>query len=129
MQISTRGKSWRWARDMALGAAIFVLIPVLAQGLVTRPQGWTLDEAAAGEVIATRAVEVSSPAGPGAENAIVAAAQLRPSGVPMQAQRLNELAVLGLTFSLLVALNLAFWRHLRRVDAASRLQAARQRSR
>ena len=129
MQISTRGKSWRWARDMALGATIFLMIPILAQSVVTAPQGWTLDEAAAGEVIATRAIEVTSPAGPGTENAIVAAAQMRPSGTPMQVQRLNDFAVLGLTFSMMVALNLAFWRHLRRVNAASRIQVARRRSR
>jgi hypothetical protein len=111
-----------WLRDMGLGAAIFLLLPLMAGGGQSSSQGqmWTFDEACAGEVIATRAIEVTSPASPAAENAIVAAALLRPDGALLQGRRVTELAVLGLTFSLLVAFNLAFWRHLRRVSASPR---------
>ena len=104
----------RWLKDIALGAALFLVLPMLA----APSQSWTIDEAFAGDVIATRAVEVTSPPGPAAENAIVAAAQLRAASVPLHAQRMSDLAVLGLAFSLLVACNLAFVRHLRREGAA-----------
>jgi hypothetical protein len=104
---------------MGLGFALFLAFPLLAALHADPQQGWSIDDAVAGEVIATRAVEVTSPPGPAAENAIVAAAQLRPSGVPLQAQRSSDLAILGLTFSLLLAGNLAFWRHLRRESASS----------
>ena len=113
----------RWLKDMGLGAAIFLLLPLISALSPEPHQRWTIDEAFAGEVIATRAVEVTSPPGPAAENAIVAAAQLRPSGVPLQTQRLTELSVVGLTFSLLVACNLALLRHLRRERVSSRRSA------
>ena len=120
MKARTTRKLGSWLRDMGLGAVVFLALPLLALGPQLPRQAWTFDEAMAGEVLATRAVEVTSPAGPAAENAIVAAAQLRPDGVPLQVRRTTEIAVLGLTFSLLVAFNLAFWRHLRRVSASPR---------
>jgi hypothetical protein len=115
---------------MGLGAAIFLLLPLLALGCHAQHPSyrWTFDEAFAGEVIATRAIEVTSPASPAAENAVVAAALLRPNGVPLHARRVTELAVLGLTFSLLVAFNLAFWRHLRRVSASPQRRVWRRRT-
>lgn len=127
MKARTTRKLRRGLRDMGLGAVLFLLLPLLALGPQLPNKAWTLDEALAAEVIATRAVEVTSPAGPAAENAIVAAAQLRPDGVPLQVRRTTEIAILGLTFSLLVALNLAFWRHLRRVSASPRRNTWRRR--
>lgn len=110
----------RWLRDMGLGAMIFLAVPALASGLSEPQRNWGIGAASAGDVMATRAVEVTSPPGPDAENAIVAAAQLRPGGPLLSSGRLLDLAVLGLTFSLLAAANLAFVRHLRRVNAAAR---------
>jgi len=115
----------RGLKDMGLGAILFLMLPML--WLSAPAQRLSFDKAFAGEVIATRAIEVTSPAGVQAENAIVAAAQLRPDGVPLQARRMTEFAVLGLTFSLLVAFNLAFWRHLRRVSASPRRDTWRRR--
>jgi len=110
----------RWMKDIALGAAIFLMLPLLATTLLDPRQSWTINEAVAGDVIATRAVEVTSPPGPVAENAIIAAAQLRPAGTTIHARRGTELAVLGLTFSLLLACNLALLRQMRRENSASR---------
>jgi hypothetical protein len=120
MKASTTRKLRSWLKDMGLGAAIFLLLPLLTLGGQSQSQGWTFDEAIAGEVMATRAIEVTSPASPAAENALVAAILLRPDGALLQMRRVMALAVLGLTFSLLVAFNLAFWRHLRRVSASPR---------
>lgn len=100
-------------KDTGLGALIFLI----AAGFADPANTLSFDDAFAGEVIATRAVEVTSPPGPTAENAIVAVAQLRPATAPLQERRMRELVVLGLTFSLLMSFNLAFWRHLRRVNA------------
>ncbi|MDX2154935.1 MAG: hypothetical protein SFW09_00365 [Hyphomicrobiaceae bacterium] len=126
-----RGKSYRmrgsWLRDMAIGATLFLCIPVVTLPAVDGGRGWTLSEAFAGETIASRAVEVTAPPGPGADNAIVAVAQLRPAADPLLPRRLSDLAVLGLTFSLLVAFNLAFLRHLRRVSASPRRDEWRRR--
>ena len=78
-------------------------------------------------MLATRAVEATSPVGTDAETAVVAAALLRPDGSLLQVRRLPDLAVLGLTFSLLFAFNLAFWRHLRRVGVPARREMGRKR--
>lgn len=107
-------------RDMCLGAMAFLILPVLALSLGSPHASWTISGAIAGEAMATRAIEVTAPSGPNADNAIIAVAQLRPAGPTLQTKRVLELAVLGLTFSLLVAFNLAFWRHLRRVSAVPR---------
>jgi hypothetical protein len=109
-----------WLKDTGLGALIFVMLPLIAAGLADPARTLSFDDAIAGEVIATRAVEVTSPPGPTAENAIVAVAQLRPATVPLQERRMRELVILGLTFSLLMSFNLALWRHLRRVSAGRR---------
>jgi hypothetical protein len=105
---------------MGLGAVLFLMLPGLGLMLAGKQPAWSLSEAVAGEAIAGRAVEVSAPPGPSAENAIIAAAQLRPASDPLRARRLSDFAILCLTFSLLVAFNLAFWRHLRRVNASPR---------
>jgi hypothetical protein len=118
MRTKTTTAITRWLKDISLGAAIFLMLPLLASTLSAPRQSWTIDEAFAGEVIATRAVEVTSPPGPVAENAIIAAAQLRPAGSTIHAQRGAELAVLGLTFSLLLACNLALLRQMRRENVA-----------
>ena len=118
MKSTTSKALGRVLHDTGLGAALFLL--VFAIGTAAPRSSLSFNEALAGEVIATRAVEVTSPPGPRAENAIVAAAQLRPDGVPLQARRNSEWIVLGLTFSLLMAFNLAIWRHLRRVSTSPR---------
>jgi hypothetical protein len=109
-----------WLKDTALGALIFLALPLLAAGVAHPTSTLSFDDAFAGEVIATRAVEVTSPPGEVAENAIVAVAQLRPAATPLQAKRTQELIILGFTFSLLAGFNLSLWRHLRRVNAARR---------
>lgn len=127
MRARTRRTLRSGLRDMALGAVVFLMLPLFL-GVISSPaQPWTMDEAFAGEIIATRAVEVSSPPGPAAENAVMAAALLRPSTMSVRTRRLSELAVLGLTFSLLVSFNLAFLRHLRRVSASPRRDVWRRR--
>lgn len=118
----------RWLRDMGVGAAIFLLLPLLALSGPGQGPRWTLDDALAGEMLATSTVEMSSPAGLGAESAVVAAASLRRDDPLLQMRRFTELTVLGLTFSLLVALDLAFLRHLRRVCASPRRGVWRRRS-
>lgn len=126
-----RRKTYRtlrtWVRDMGLGALAFIAIPALAMTIAPDRDGWAVSEASAGEVIATRAIEVSAPPGAVAENAIVAAAQLRPSGDPMFNRKLREMAVLGLTLSLLAAFNLALFRHLHRVNMATKRAQVRRR--
>jgi hypothetical protein len=116
-----------WLKDTALGAMIFLMLPLLAAGVAHPARSLSFDDAFAGEVIATRAVEVTSPEGETAENAIVAVAQLRPGAVTLQATRLQELIILGFTFSLLMGFNLSLWRHLRRVNAAQRRSVRRMR--
>lgn len=116
-----------WLRDMSLGAAIFLLLPLLTLACPGQGQRWSFNDALAGDVGATLAIEMSSQAGPVAENALVSAALLSSSTLP-DARRLTELAVLGFTFSLLVAFNLAFVRHLRRVCASPRRGVWRRRT-
>jgi hypothetical protein len=123
MRTKTTTAITRWLKDISLGAAIFLMLPLLATTISNPRQSWSIDEAFAGDVIATRAVEVTSPPGPIAENAIIAAAQLRPAGSTIHAQRGVELAVLGLTFSLLLACNLALLRQMRRENVGSRRKA------
>lgn len=106
-----------WLRDMVLGAVVFLMLPLVSLTLQTSETSWNFSEAIAGEVIATRAVELTSPAGPTTENALVAAAQLRPASLPLHSRRLIEMIILGMTFSLIVAFNMALVRHLRRVQA------------
>lgn len=112
----------QWLRDMGLGLCIFSLFVALSLTLGHSDKAWTVTGAQAAEVIASRAVEVSAPAGPVAENAIVAAAQMRPASDPLMMRRLAASTVLALSFSLLVAFNLAFWRHLKSVGQPSRHQ-------
>jgi hypothetical protein len=116
-----------WMRDTFVGAAIFLVLPLLAS-LAHQTSTAGFDDAVAAEVIATRAVEATSPSGATAENAIVAVAELRPDAMPLQVYRTRELAVLALTLSLLMGLNLAFWRHLRRVSAPARRKVWRKRA-
>lgn len=111
-----------WLRDMAFGAVMFLMLPLVSMSLQTSDPSWTFSEAIAGEVIATRAFDLTSPAGADTENAVVAAAQLRPAVPPLHSRRLTEMLILGLTFSLIVAFNMALWRHLRRVNVRRRGQ-------
>jgi hypothetical protein len=117
-----------WLADMGLGAMIFIALPLILLTFGGQTMNFTFDEVFAGEVVATRAIEMSAPPGPGAENAIVGAAQLRPASLPLLEKRTIEMVVLGLTFSLLVAFNLGFVRHLLRVAPAARREARRRHS-
>lgn len=118
-----------WLRDMSLGAAIFLLLPLLALTCQGQSPRWTFDDALAGELVASRAAEgLLPPAGPMTESMFAATAALRPEGLLLNASHYTDLAVLGFTFSLLVALNLAFFRHLRRVCASPRRGVWRRRS-
>jgi hypothetical protein len=94
---------------------IFTALTASVIGLSHGPSSWAVGEAFAADVLATRAVEVSSPPGPAAENAIVAVAQLQPAATPLALRRPLDIAALGLAFSLMVAMNLAFARHLKRL--------------
>jgi hypothetical protein len=94
---------------------IFAALTASAIGLSHGPSSWAFSEAFAADVLATRAVEVSSPPGQAAENAIVAVAQLQPATAPLALRRPLDIAALGLVFSLMVAMNLAFARHLKRM--------------
>jgi hypothetical protein len=109
-----------WARDMALGAFLFLFVSAVTVSNVRMDSAWSFGEAAAAEAIATRAIELTAPPGPDSENALVAAAQLRPAPDPLLMRRMVDNGIACLTFSLLVAFNLAFLRHLRRVDAVAR---------
>ncbi|MGD9806600.1 MAG: hypothetical protein AB7E81_23290 [Hyphomicrobiaceae bacterium] len=113
-------------KDTAFGAIVFLMLPLVFTLLAHPTAKLSFDDAFAGEVIATRAIEVTAPPGPDAENAIVAVAQLRPAARPIQMQRTHDLFILGLTFSLLMSCNLAFWRHLRRVHASQRRTVGRK---
>jgi len=117
-----------WLKDTGLGALAFLMLPLLAAGLADPAKTLSFDDAFAGEVMATRAVEVTSPPSTEAENAIVAVAQLRPATTPLETRRQRELVILGFTFSLLMGCNLAFWRHLRRASQTHRRTSARARS-
>lgn len=114
-----------WLKDTGLGALMFLMVPLLAATLAHPAKTLSFDDAFAGEVMASRAVEVTSPPGTEAENALVAVAQLRPAAMPLQTKRLHEFIILGFTFSLLMGFNLTIWRHLRRVNAARRRIARR----
>ena len=115
-----------WLKDTGLGALVFLMLPLLTTGLTHPFKTPSFDDVfagevmVAGEVMATRAVEGASAAGTDAETAIAAIAQLRPAAILKETQRQRDLIVLGLTFSLLMGCNLAFWRHLRRVSRAER---------
>ncbi len=109
-----------WLRDMALGAIIFLMMPVAALLTTDPQQSWTLSEALAGDVITLAATETSKPAGVLADYSISVPAPTHIIADSSRARQMSDWAVLGLTFSLLVAFNLAFLRHLRRVSASPR---------
>lgn len=110
----------RWLRDMALGAIVFLLLPVAALSVGAPKQGWAISEAIAHEAFYTPPVESQTPPAAVPEQAVVAAVQIIAASDPVEAKRISDTLVLGLTFSLLVACNLAFLRHLRRVSASPR---------
>ncbi|MFV0297095.1 MAG: hypothetical protein ACK5JT_13355 [Hyphomicrobiaceae bacterium] len=107
-------------RDMLIGGLAFLLVSFALTWQNHPSKSWSISEAAAGEIIASRAVEVTAPAGAKTENAVVAAAQLRPAADPLLMWKVLEMVIMGMTFSLLFAFNMGLVRHLRRVDATSR---------
>lgn len=115
MKQRTRRAIRAWSRDTLFGMLIFAVLTASAIGLSQGTAPWAFGEAFAADVLATRAVELSSPPGPAAENAIVAVAQLQPAAAPLALRRPLDIAALGLAFSLMVAMNLAFARHLKRL--------------
>jgi len=126
MRKNSSGLLRKWLKDTAVGAAVFLLLPLLAAGISLQSKKLSFDDAFAAEIFATRAVEVTSPPSPATENAIIALAQLPSSAITPHARRNQEFIILALTFSLLMGLNLAFWRHLRRVNTATRRPNSRR---
>ena len=102
--------------DWLLGLGLFA---VLAVGLGGDPRTSACSTAAASDTVTTRAIELTSPPGPAAENAMVAALLRGPAPLD-DPNRVSALVILGLTFSLMFTFNLAIWRHLRRVYASPR---------
>ena len=102
-------------RDWVMGLALFA---VLAAGFSGEPRSWALSSADASDRMIAQAIDVTSPPGLRAENAIIAAL-LRPASDGPPNSRAAML-ILGLTFSLMFTFNLAIWRHLRRVYASPR---------
>ena len=103
-----------------LGLGLFA---VLAVGLAGDPRTWSATSAAASDTAITRAIDMTSPPGPAAENSMVAALLRAPAIAADLASgpgRGSAILILGLTFSLMFAFNLALWRHLRRVYASPR---------
>lgn len=115
-----RRNLWRGLRDLALGAGLFV---ILSLGLAGHPSHGLCSPAAASEGVAT-VIEAISAGGAGADDAVVAALTSRVG--PARAGRREELFILGLSFALMFAFNLAIWRHLRRVYASPRRGAWRR---
>ena len=103
-------------RDWILGLGLFV---VLAAGFSGDPRSWALSTASASDHGFAQAVDVASPPGLRAENAMIAAL-LQPAGFVGIASRPATMTILGLTFSFMFAFNLWMWRHLRRVYASPR---------
>ena len=112
-----------WLRDMVLGAAIFLMLPLGATLFSGRDLGWSASEARASEIMALQAGDIAFEPGVSPESLLGAIARLL-GAQDMLPERPTEFLVLGLSFSLLVALNLAFARHLRRVSAPRRRDAA-----
>jgi hypothetical protein len=113
-----RGRAYRtlgrWLRNAMLGAMVFLLLPAALSTQRTsssRAETW----AVAG---ADRPVPAVSTHRPAAQPQ--AAWITRHSAAWTLPARLPDLLVLGLTFSLIVAFNLASWRHLRRVSTPPR---------
>jgi hypothetical protein len=103
------GRPARFVRDAVIGFSLFVTISVGLCGM--RP--WTPPHAAASDVVAARAIEITSLPGPKAENAIVAAASRRPVLPVLDRARMSAMTVLALAFSLIFAFNMALLRHLK----------------
>lgn len=109
-----------WLRDMALGAIIFLVMPVATLITAGPQQRWTISEALAGDVMPLATPEFAKPNGPLIDYGfnLPAPTQIMPDS--SFTREMSDWVVLGLTFSLLVAFNLAFLRHLRRVSASPR---------
>ncbi|MFM9942353.1 MAG: hypothetical protein ACKVP7_22955 [Hyphomicrobiaceae bacterium] len=103
-------------RDLGYGLGTFLLLMAV---LGAPSDTWTLSRASAADHLAARAIAATSPPSAGSENAVLGAVLhgARPLQRPQQP---TAMIVLGLTFTLIFAFNLAFWRHLRRVYASPR---------
>jgi hypothetical protein len=100
---------------MALGAFIFLALPLTAIPALSTGASWSLSEAMAGEPIMVRP-EILQADVAAAHSGPILTEFLSPTPASQPAWRKHtDIAVLGLTFSLLVAFNLAFVRHLRQV--------------
>ena len=105
---------WQGTRDLAMGFGLFV---VLFVGLCGDLTGGTLSASAASGI--AQALALTSPAGPAADNALIAALLNRPT-FTAELSRPSTVAVLAATFATMFAFNLAILRHLRRVYASPR---------
>lgn len=106
----------RLARDAVIG---FVLFMALVIGL-SGPNSLNPAPAVAFDSLNSRAVELTAPAGLATENAILSAALRRPVYNMTHLHRLSGLLMLGAGFALMFAFNMAFFRHLVRVQTAAR---------
>lgn len=106
----------RMARDLALGMTLFIGLATL---LGMSCDMWSVSPAAAADHLAAHAIAATSPPGPGSENAVLGAVLYGARPLKLQPQQLS-VALVGLTFTVLFAFNLALWRHLRRVSASAR---------
>ena len=113
---------WQAGRDLVTGLAIF---GVLAVALCCDITGGTWTSAAASDAVLSQVLELSSPAGPGPENATIAALVNRPT-FTAELARPSAITALAIAFALMFTLNLAILRHLRRVYASPRRRGWRR---
>ena len=109
-----------WLRDMALGAVIFLMMPVASHIVAGPQQRWSVSEALARELGSHETIDVATFAGTLFDFAVAMPMPTQVVPDPNRTRQMSDWVVLGLTFSLLVAFNLAFVRHLRRVSASRR---------
>lgn len=109
-------------RDFTLGLAAFHVPGLLALGF---PRLCGVASAATPDSVVARAIDATSPASAGSENAIMDTV-LHGAAALHAGPGARALLTVALTFSLLVACNLALLRHLRRVNASQRRGGGRR---
>lgn len=110
-------------RDACLGLVLFIVLALnFKDPAMLRPAS---SAAATGEQARLAALYAADPE-PAAESAMLLLTALNRAADPLAARRLAGLATLGLSFSILVAFNLALMRHLYRVSALPRHSRGRE---
>ena len=113
---------WRGLRDLALGLALFI---GLVAALGAPPMGPDTAGFALTDPLIAQAVALGSPPGIEAQNAALSAMVRSPALVRASLQP-PMLAILGVSFAVMFAFNLAILRHLRRVYASPRRRGWRR---